>query len=83
MFIAKKNWNHISFTFFFFFFFLFTFYSSEMVTCPLNSEHYVPADKLQKHVTSCSWRMEGYSEQDIPLPESCVSDESGITIGIS
>jgi hypothetical protein len=54
-----------------------------MVACPLNSEHYVLADNLQKHVTSCSWRMEDYSEQDVPLPESCASDESGITIGIS
>lgn len=54
-----------------------------MVTCPLNSEHYVPADNFEKHVTLCSWRMEGYSEEDIPLPESCGPGESGIAIGIS
>jgi hypothetical protein len=27
--------------------------------------------------------MEGYNEQDIPLPESCGPDESGIVIGNS
>jgi hypothetical protein len=60
---------------------LFLFQSREMVTCPLNSEHYVPRDTLEKHVASCAWRMEGYNEQDIPLPEGCAPDESAIVIG--
>jgi len=54
-----------------------------MVICPLNSKHYVPKDSLEKHVALCSWKMEGYHEQDIPLPEGCVADESRILIGNS
>lgn len=54
-----------------------------MVICPLNSKHYVPKDSLEKHVASCSWKMEGYHEQDVPLPEGCGADESTILIGNS
>jgi len=54
-----------------------------MVTCPLNREHYVPKVNLEKHLASCSWRMEGYHEQDIPLPESCGPETSRIVIGNS
>jgi hypothetical protein len=52
-----------------------------MVTCPLNSEHCVPKDTLEKHVASCTWRMEGYHEQDVPLPDSCGYGGSSVVIG--
>ncbi|XP_021934823.1 splicing regulatory glutamine/lysine-rich protein 1-like isoform X2 [Zootermopsis nevadensis] len=54
--------------------------SREMVTCPLNSEHYIPKDTLEKHLASCAWKMEGYHEHDIPLSESCGPDGSSIVI---
>ena len=54
-----------------------------MVICPLHSKHYVPKDSLEKHMASCSWKMEGYHEQDVPLPEGCGAEESKILIGNS
>ncbi|KAJ9589041.1 hypothetical protein L9F63_017685 [Diploptera punctata] len=47
---------------------------------PLNNEHYVPKDKLERHIASCSWRMEGYHDDAVPLPESSCTDGSSIVI---
>lgn len=46
----------------------------EIVFCPFNSDHRMPKDSLEHHIQSCSWRIEGYHELDIPLPENLSKD---------
>ncbi|XP_067122279.1 U11/U12 small nuclear ribonucleoprotein 48 kDa protein-like [Centruroides vittatus] len=36
----------------------------EMVTCPLNPNHYMPQSSLAKHVETCSWIADGYTKKE-------------------
>lgn len=36
----------------------------EMITCPLNPNHYMPQSSLAKHLETCSWIADGYSKEE-------------------
>ncbi|CAG9783455.1 unnamed protein product [Diatraea saccharalis] len=50
-----------------------------MVTCKYNSNHRIPAEKRDIHETECYFRTNGYSNEDVLLPDP-VDSNAGILI---